>query len=435
MAMLGKIVVGLQCNTAAFAAGLKRAQSQIGRFVGKMTSVASMARAFVAGAAVNKVLELAENIDQTAKAAERMGMRQSDLEGFRLAARRIGLESEDADTALEKFVKTMADASAKGGADARIFGQLGLSFDRIAAMAPADAFKATSDAIAGLKNPLDRAAAAQELFGKSGQRLVDFVSLGTGKLGDFKQEAIDLGLAMNDWDVSRIQAFTDSTEKLKDTFKGLAIDVMPLVVKAIDAVKIAVKMLSIGFTEIGVGIETIGLKSIQVARWLRLPGAEFLAGAETTLKRDMEENKIRIKELTASMAKDWASLTGMDAEDAEAAASRKKWADKLGRKSPRVITPPPGTLGGHGRGKGEFQQVESFARLAQGVPGGAQKVQEVRAPVVEKILGAILQKVGGQGPVVAVAAGSTGASMPGAHWAPGGGASGAGAGSRAIGSY
>lgn len=121
-----------------------------------------------------------------------------------------------------KTLTNQLDAARNGSADAEaMFAQLGLSLDDLNTMSREELFSAVITGFQGMEESTERAALANDLFGRSGQELAPLFNT----TAEATQEAIDksteYGMVMSDELVKASAAFVDSQTTLNNTLGGL----------------------------------------------------------------------------------------------------------------------------------------------------------------------------------------------------------------------
>lgn len=124
-----------------------------------------------------------------------------------------------------KAIGIMQKALVAGDAD---FARLGLRVSELKAMRPEDAFMATANAIAEIKNPTEQAAVAMGIFGKSGAELLPAMK---NDLAGVMQQAQDLGFVMSSQTAAAADQLGDSIDTLSATWEGLKNNVASVIVE------------------------------------------------------------------------------------------------------------------------------------------------------------------------------------------------------------
>jgi len=86
--------------------------------------------------------------------------------------------------------KILGDATEEGGKTAQVLsGRIGKSLEEIAAQGPEATFLDIADAVSKIENPMARAAAVTDIFGKSGQALTTTLARGRDGINQLRSEA------------------------------------------------------------------------------------------------------------------------------------------------------------------------------------------------------------------------------------------------------
>ncbi len=102
----------------------------------------------------------------------RTGVAAGELRILQEAFARNGLSAEQVGPAINKMQRALVEAGEKGGETARVFDTLGLNLNSLRGMDASSQFSAIGDAINALPDPAARAAAAMQLFGRSGGEML-----------------------------------------------------------------------------------------------------------------------------------------------------------------------------------------------------------------------------------------------------------------------
>lgn len=223
MSKLATATVFINANLGNLAKGLADAERKTKASVGNITSTLSGIGKgmFATGAGI------AAGITAIAVPSMNLAGTISDI-GARtgLTAETItelghGLKMTGSDmSALEPMMKGLSnnlDALKAGNAGAeKAFGRLGLAAQDFAGLTPDAALKKTAEAVAGIQDPMERAALAQDIFGKGGQALLPMLTGGVQGFRDFIAEAHSLGVVLSSEQVGKVDEVADSFDKLKE---------------------------------------------------------------------------------------------------------------------------------------------------------------------------------------------------------------------------
>jgi hypothetical protein len=212
--------VGLNMKITADTAGIGRGVNQTEKMLGKLGKSASsaagslrslvaieigtrLASAFASAAksAVSYANGLRATIDETAKLAKRTGIGVEALQG-----------------GLQKLSVTLGDAANGSATAQKAFANIGLSVDDLMGMAPEDQFRAVAAAIAAIPDPAARAAAAVDLFGRTG---VELLPLFASNLAEVEARAERLGIVLSQDQTAAIEEMNDSLDLVRKTFDGI----------------------------------------------------------------------------------------------------------------------------------------------------------------------------------------------------------------------
>ena len=196
------------------------------------TSVATALGSGIAhGVAMLKDLtkEMVDNYDSAAKLSQNIGITAESVLGLRHAAELSAVGSAEMDKNMERLSKTMYEAASGNKTAGDSFKQLGIAVtnsdgtlkksDQVL-MEMADKFKA-------LPPGAERAAAAMNIFGKSGASMVSMLKDGSGALKKMVDEGA--GAAGN------VQSIADSMEKLNDAGTRAKAALMGMLAEIVDS--------------------------------------------------------------------------------------------------------------------------------------------------------------------------------------------------------
>jgi hypothetical protein len=179
---------------------VKKTGSNIGAVVkgiGKGVGVAATALIGATTAVIGGMWKMANNTAEACgtilDASQRMGISAENFQELNYAANMSGVSMSDMETAAKKLAATGSS----------------LTFDQAITQ------------IAGISDESERAAAAQELFGKSAYNLTPLLNEGVEGIAALRNEAREYGLVMSNEAVASGEAFGDSLDKLSLTFNGI----------------------------------------------------------------------------------------------------------------------------------------------------------------------------------------------------------------------
>lgn len=260
-------------------AGLKMGET-FGSIAGKLAGLAT-AYVSVSGAvhAFNAVMEkggqLADFSDQTGIAAGKLVVLGRAFENN-------GMKAEDLGTVINKMQKTIAAAGVEGSEAADKLGSIGIKVSDLQAMTPDQQFETIAKAIAKIQDPTERAAAAMEIFGKSGGKTLALFADFDGAVSQAESEVGSFAEAMDqharDFDAIGDGIKNGIGQKLTEFTAGLLVDSIPALQTLVDYFK------SVDATEFGKGFSESLSRGIDIALSVFTnPGNLFLAFGESLI--------------------------------------------------------------------------------------------------------------------------------------------------------
>lgn len=266
--------VKLTADTSGFSKGLKRGQREIQSFASSVTgSIGSLKTAFAGLAAAvgvglsanafkNFVQGSLDAIDANAKMADRLGTSTENLVGLQHAAGLAGADVETLGKSLDLLNRTLGDANSGSKSAADAFKNIGLDPAKLKGQDLVTTFGQIADQINQYPDQARKAAAAQNLFGRSSADLLATLALGSKGLAENKAEAENLGLAYSRIDASKVEEANDAVTKMEAAFRGLgnaiAIAVSPFLTMASNAIT--------DFVKGGLGINTVTESILSLAK-------------------------------------------------------------------------------------------------------------------------------------------------------------------------
>lgn len=160
----------------------------------------------------NAMVSTAKAVADLNDNAKKVGISFQAFQELQFTASQTGISVEALTTSIAKLQTNLGKMAATGN-DAALE-KLGLSIKAIINLAPERQFEVIIDALAGVKNPAERAAIAAELFGRGFKELNPLIAEGAGALDRFAQQAQDLGVVLSDVTRDQMAQFDDAMELL-----------------------------------------------------------------------------------------------------------------------------------------------------------------------------------------------------------------------------
>jgi hypothetical protein len=199
-------------------------QSSLIPYGAAITAVTAAQAALVAGgvAFVNHLREVQAEIDDTVKAASKLGLSFNELSQLRFAAGEIGgMDAASVDANIKKMLINIAKAVNFDETARKAFERIGLDAGQLMQAGPVEAVKKIADGMQGINSQADRLAIAVEIFGKSGADFVDTLSAGRGVIEEsaaFQEKWNSLTVAQT----MGVEANNDAWGRVSVTVDGIS---------------------------------------------------------------------------------------------------------------------------------------------------------------------------------------------------------------------
>ena len=189
-------------------------------------TVAAVAAIVTAAVAAGKELwNLANDVaaagDEIDKNSQKVGLSYESYQKWDYAMQRSGTDMSSCSAGLKTLTNTFDDAINGSSSAAEKFERLGISMDDLAGMSREDIFATVVGSLQNVSSETEKAALANDMFGKSGQDLLPLLNMSAEELQGLMDEADEYGLVMSDDAVAASAAFEDSLTRLQGTFNGV----------------------------------------------------------------------------------------------------------------------------------------------------------------------------------------------------------------------
>lgn len=293
----GRAFVELGLEKGPFVRGLRSAEKDLKSFGASVRNVgagiaavgASITTAFAGAAKV-----FSDAGDALDKAAIRTGVSVEALSGLAFAAEQSESNIEELENAIRFMQRAIVEASAgtQGAVDA--LATLGLTAEQLLRLSPEDQFKAVADGLAAIHDPTRRAAAALEVFSRSGTKMLPLVEGGAAGIEALQRQFDSFGATVTTADAKLAALLNDTWNEMIVTLKALTMQVGAAVAPAfIDAAKAIRRAASVAIAwvrdnralidvalKVGVAITAIG--GALVGLGVSIQAAGFVVGGLAT---------------------------------------------------------------------------------------------------------------------------------------------------------
>ena len=211
------------------------ANIEIGRlFVGGIQAISNVFRE-VAGRITSLVANVNAGIDSLNDLSARTGIGVEALQGYSLAAKLAGVDTEQFGAAVQKLAVNIGKATPGDALDKALKG-INLSLADLRALSPEQQFSDIGAAISQLPTAADRAAAAVAIFGKQGAALAPLFREGAASIEELQAKAERLGVIISETQVNNVADMNDAFDLVSATINGIIGQVIGNLAPAVTAV-------------------------------------------------------------------------------------------------------------------------------------------------------------------------------------------------------
>jgi len=224
----------LSLDTSSYDEGLDKSEEKGSSFGKKLSGVvatgAKVGAAAIAatGAAVvglstsfaNSLVETSNFGDEIDKQSQRLGISAENYQKFDYALNIAGTSMSNMSIGMKTLTNKLDDAK-NGSEDAiAMFEQLGMSFEDIQNMSREEVFEQAIYGFQQMADSTERAALANDVFGRSGQELTPLFNMTTEETKELMNTAEEYGMVMSEEAVKASAGFKDSLTTLDATMTG-----------------------------------------------------------------------------------------------------------------------------------------------------------------------------------------------------------------------
>ncbi len=218
---LGDAVLKIGADATDLESGLKKAEASIKKSVTiAATAMTALGASITATTAliVNSVVNAGDEIQ---KMALRTGIATSSLSELKFAAELSGTSIQTLEIGVRRMSGVLDDAADGLETSVDILKKLGLTLEDFSKLNPEQRFLKFSEAISKIPDASARAAAAQDVFGRSGTALLPILDKGIEGLNAMRKEANELGLGFSQISADNAADFIDIMQKVRDVLFGI----------------------------------------------------------------------------------------------------------------------------------------------------------------------------------------------------------------------
>lgn len=207
VSVLGDVIKG-NLISGAIMGGLKGLTSAISSCKNKISGM------------VSETISAGDSVD---KMSQKIGTSKKGYQEWEYVLSQNGMEISSLQGGMKKLTANMDDAKAGGDSASAMFKKLGVSVTDSSGKLKSQEqmFNESVTALQNMEDGTEKAALANDLFGKSGQKLMPLLNGSAESTEALKQKANDLGMVMSDKAVKGSVDLTDSMDTLKRASSGL----------------------------------------------------------------------------------------------------------------------------------------------------------------------------------------------------------------------
>lgn len=228
MPTLGSLVIQLQADLARLNSDMNKAVGIVDGAMASIRNAAGIAKSALGGLAVGLVGGLgAGALTSSIKAVVDYGDRLNDLSKatdasveqlsfLDYAAKLSGSSLEGISSSIGRLQKNLIDVANGGSpAAARALRTLNVDARELANADLVTQLGTLGDALNGIKNPAERAATAQALFGKGAREILPFLSEGAAGVKELADRFTDLGATLTTQEAEKLAKLNEGLDNLK----------------------------------------------------------------------------------------------------------------------------------------------------------------------------------------------------------------------------
>ena len=241
-----------------FGKGLKTATKVAAGAIAAVTaSTVAGTKAFVDG--VSSVAKYGDNIEKT---SQKVGLSTTKFQEWDYVMNIAGTSMNNMSMGM-KTLTNQLDSAKNGSADALSkFEALGLSFEDLQNMSREEVFEAVINGFQGMSESTERAALANDLFGRSGQELTPLFNMTQEETQELIKTANEYGMVMGEDAVKASATFQDSLTTMQNTMSGLKNNMLSQFLPSFSTVMDGLSLVFSGDSKSGLGLIKDGIKNL-----------------------------------------------------------------------------------------------------------------------------------------------------------------------------
>lgn len=223
MASKAKLTAVIDAEARGFFRTMQRVEGGLGG-VAKMGLAAGTAVAAVGAAAAvawkKALISTADMGDAIGKMATRTGIGVEALQNLGLAAGLAGTDIDDTEKAVKRMQGNILDLENGLTTPTRAFGRLGIALDDLKGKTPEKQLITIMEALAEVEDASLKAALAEDIFGRSGTKMLPMLKGGAKAFRELLTERKKLGFVITPEQIKAAEDFNDSILRMQTALKA-----------------------------------------------------------------------------------------------------------------------------------------------------------------------------------------------------------------------
>jgi hypothetical protein len=191
------------------------------------TSASVATAAMATGKAIfDMAMETTKAGDEVDKMSQRLGLSREGYQKWNYVMSQSGIDINATRAGMKNLTNLLDDATKGSKTAADMFSRLGYSLSEVQGKSQEEIFEMSIRALQNMSSETERAALANDLFGRSGQEMLPLLNTTAEATQQLIDRASQLGFVMSDEAVTAAVVFGDSLDDLKSAFAGVKNSIM-----------------------------------------------------------------------------------------------------------------------------------------------------------------------------------------------------------------
>jgi phage-related protein len=207
---------------------------------GKVGSAVVGMGALAAGAMIKIATNTAEAGDRVDKMSQKIGLSREGFQEWAYVMSQSGMSIDSMQGGMKRLVNSFDDMKKGGKTATDAFNRVGLSMDDLQGKSNEEIFEMTVSGLQNVTDETERAALANDLFGRSGSEMAPLLNQSADSVANLKQQAHDMGMVLGNDAVDGAVKMQDTMNTLKRAGAGLMNSLgsalMPVLQKVLDVI-------------------------------------------------------------------------------------------------------------------------------------------------------------------------------------------------------